>query len=322
MKAIVINEAGPPENLILAEVPDPEPGPGEVVVRVSYAGVNHGDIIRRRRGLFPVNAAPPYVLGLEGVGYITKLGKGVGSLKVNQRVGFLVENGAYGQLVRVPVPQVFPLPENITESVVAGSICIGTTAWQLLRLASPQRSQFLLVHGGAGGVGAALIQLCKKYPVHVIATVGSESKAAYASALEANDVINYQACDFAESVLSITGGIGVHTIFDGIGKNVVDGNFHCLRKGGLLLYYGSTSGHPQFPADQVLMNSLRVEGFVIFHLFGRPNLWNSGVKAVLGSLDDGSLKVSVDVLPMGDVGRAHTLIEERKVVGKLVLDMR
>jgi len=319
MKAILINEKGPADNLYIGELPDPTPGPSEVIIKLAYAGINHGDVIRRARGIFPAGRLPPFVLGLEGAGIVAGIGTNVKKFRIGQRVAFLAESGGYAELACVPESQVFALPDAISERSAAASVCVGLTAWHLVRIANLQPAQRVLVHAGAGGVGSTLIQLCKSHAIELFTTVGSEEKARFAQELGANHVINYRTCDFADRTLELTNGKGVETIFDCIGRDVVDGNFRCLARGGQILYYGSASGHAQFPGDKILNNEARITGFVIFGTFRSPTLWQQGVEGLLQALTEGIIRMNIEELPMKDVVAAHKKLENRTVHGKMVL---
>lgn len=321
MKAIAVYEAGPPESLAVAELPEPMPGPNEILIQVRYSGVNHGDVLRRKRGIFPPNTNPPHILGFEGAGTIKALGKRVTQFKQGQRVGFLVESGAYAQVVSIPESHAFLIPDGLPDSIVAGSVCVGTTAWHLVRLASLARGQAVLIHGGTGGAGSALVQMCKKYNVSVLTTVGSNAKAKYAREIGANEVINYREENVVERVMQATNDRGVDVVFDCVGAAVVGMSLACLRKGGLLLYFGSSSGHPQFPGDKILSNELRINGFVIFSTFQHPHVWQAGVDGLVGALKDGTLRTDPTILPMEKAAQAHKMLEEHSIIGKIVLDM-
>jgi NADPH:quinone reductase len=321
MKAIVVYDKGPADRLLIEEVPDPRPGPSDVIVEVSYSGVNHGDVIRRERGLFPKAARPPYVLGLEGAGIVGCVGDDVQRFRVGQRVAFLVESGGYAQRVCVPEAQLIPLPDSISDAVAAGSVCVGLTAYHLTRLARLKPEQSVLVHGGAGGVGSVLVQFCRQHGVRVFSTVGSKPKAVFAREHGADVVIDRAQESFGDRLLEITHGRGVDVIFDCIGKEVVQENFRCLAEGGLLLYYGSTSGHPQFPGGDVLMKELHIQGFVVFNTWRNRDMWREGVDGLVSALLDGSVRVAVKSLRMVDAAIAHRMLEGRAVSGKLVLDM-
>jgi NADPH2:quinone reductase len=233
-----------------------------------------------------------------------------------------VESGAYAQVVYVPEGQAFVIPEEIPDTVAGSSICVGLTAWHLLRVAALKPGQTVLVHGGAGGVGSTLVQMCKKRSAKVITTVGSDEKAAFAQAMGADCVIDYGREEFSEKVLDFTDGCGVEVIFDCVGRVVTDGNFACLQNGGQIVYFGSASGHAQFPGDKVLNKAARITGFVIFNMFRSQVLWQQGVNGLLTVLMDGSIATRVKELPMADVVAAHKMLESRQVSGKLVLDMR
>ncbi|HWL37509.1 MAG TPA: zinc-binding dehydrogenase [Frankiaceae bacterium] len=179
------------------------------------------------------------------------------------------------------------------------------------------------MHAAAGAVSSCLIQFARKHPISILGTVGSPDKASYASQLGASPVFGYgDGRDFASDVMDATSGAGVDVIFDCVGAETAAGNTECLAAGGQLLYYGSASGHGQYAGERLLTKRLRVEGFVIFSLFERPLVWSYGVSALLGSLRDGSLSLDVSTLPLSDVAKAHRMIEDRSLRGKVVLDTR
>jgi NADPH2:quinone reductase len=322
MKAIGVFEAGSPEQLRVIDLPDPHPGPGEVIIKNAFAGVNHGDVIRRKRGLFPPNSQPPYVLGFEGAGVVSEAGKET-TLKVGERVAFFVESGGYAQLVRVNERQVVRLPESVTLETAAGAICVGATAWHILTLAALKPGSSVVVHGGAGGVGSALLQFGREMELRQLATVGSsEEKAKYARDLGADDVVVRSRENFAERAVEFGGARGVDAIFDCIGAEVVDANLRVLRPGGMLVYYGSTSGHPNFPGGTVLMKSLRIQGFVIFDVMHDEARWSRGTEAVFMALAHKKYRINIErIVPLESAPEAHALLEARQVIGKVIIDM-
>lgn len=319
MKAITLLEAGPPESFLVAEVPMPVVGDDDVLVRLRYASVNHGDVVRRKRGLFPPGFQPPYILGFEGSGRVVDVGKNVSGFRTDDRVGFLAESGAYAQFASIPQYQVFQIPQSVSDDAAAAATCVGTTAWHLLRVAGMKSGQTILVHGSGGGVGSMLVQFAGLLGVIRIATVGSPDKKRFAQSLRAEHVL-VTSEDFGARALEITGGVGVDAIFDCVGQTVLDGNLKALRRGGTWMYYGSTSGHPAFPGGTILMNGLRIQGFVIFDVLRQSAAWAEGVAALLQALGEGRVSVHIDrVLRMEDVAEAHRLLEQRAVKGKILL---
>lgn len=319
MRAMAISEAGPTDNFRLIELPDPQPGSREVLVRISHIGINHGDVIRRKRGLFPRGMSPPYILGFEGTGIVAGVGDVVTEFREGDRVAFLVEHGAYADAIAVPSHQVFHVPNTMSDAEAAAVPCTGLTAWYLWELAHVPAGETVLIHGGAGGVGSALLQLGRGRGVRQIATVGSQEKAKTATASGADDVIVYTEADFAARAQEITNGLGVSVIFDCVGRDVTEGNLKILNRGGTWLYYGSASGHAEFPGLSVLMNSLRIQGFVVFDQIQTP-AWGKSVESMMRACELRLLRPQIDrVLALDEIPVAHRLIEERTVSGKLVV---
>lgn len=321
MKAIGVFEAGSPEQLRVIDLPDPHPGPGEVVIRNAFAGVNHGDVIRRKRGLFPLNSRPPYVLGFEGAGIVNEVGTG-SSVRLGERVAFFGEAGGYSQLVRVRDDQVVRIPEGVGLETAASAICVGATAWHILRLAGVTAGKKVVVHGGAGGVGSALLQFGKEVGLRQLTTVGSERKAEYAKQLGPEEIVVRPRESFAERALAFGADEGIDAIFDCIGAEVLEDNLKVLKPGGVLIYYGSTSGHPSFPGATILMKSLRIQGFVIFDIVHDAERWRMGTEAVFAALATGTYKIKIhEIVPLRDAAEAHRLLESRQVMGKVAIDM-
>ncbi len=322
MKALGVFEAGAPENLRIIELPDPHPAASEVVIKTAFAGVNYGDVIRRKRGLFPKDKESPYVLGFEGAGIVYQAGEGT-SLKEGERVAFFVESGGYAQLVRVNEAYVSRIPESVSLEVAAGATCVGTTAWHILNLAALKPGCKVIVHGGAGGVGSALLQFGREFGLRQLATVGSsEEKARYAKGLGADEVVVRSRENFAARAMEFGAETGVDAIFDCIGAEVVEDNLKVLKSGGMLVYYGSTSGHPNFPGGTVLMKGLRIQGFVIFDVMYDKSRWRKGADAVFEALASKKYSINIEkVVPMENAREAHELLEARQVIGKVVVDM-
>lgn len=321
MKAIIIKHPGDVDVLNLADIPAPSPKADEILVRNSYVGVNYGDVIKRRRGGFETGGASYYVAGFEGVGEVVGVGAEITTAKIGDVVGYLAPSGAYGEFIAVPAKQSFKVIAAAEQAVVAGSICVGLTAWNLLELSGTKPGDTALVHGGAGGVGSTLLQMARSRGIKSIATVGSDEKAAYAAACGADKTILHREGDFAAQVLAMTAGVGADVIFDCVGQSVVEGNARCIRENGRWLYYGSTSGHAAFPGMAILSRSIRLIGFVVFETMRRDEWWKRSVQALTESIEQKSFEPKVEVFPARDIRAVHRSLEERQFVGKAVLDM-
>lgn len=324
MKAVAIKEPGPPHVLKVVEVPDPEPGNNQVVIDQSFAAVNYGDIIRRKRGLFKLNNLGLFVPGFEGAGKIVSVESGVGGFKKGDRVSYLHEfGGGYGQKICVDEQYVFKVPDSVDDEIAAGLTCVGATAWHLLRTSAIEKNQWILIHGATGGVGLMLLQLAKIMGIKTIAIVGTNEKMDFLKQFDIDKILVRDSNEINNQILSVTDNKGVHAIFDCVGQAVLDMNLKVIRSGGTILYYGSTSGHSNFPGSEILMNSLNIEGFVIFKLLQDKQKWQEGMENLYTYITQKKLRVNIDqILPMEMAPQAHQLLEDRKVIGKILLDMR
>ncbi len=245
MHAVVITEPGGPEVLSWLEVPDPVPGPGEVVIDIAASGVNRADLAQRQ-GLYPPPpGAPPYP-GLECSGQIRAVGDGVTGWQPGDEVCALLSGGGYAEQVVVPAGQVLPVPGKAGKDGVIRAAAFPETActvyanvFQLARLAA---GETLLVHGGASGIGTMAIQLGKAFGAMVACTAGSPQKLARCRELGADVAINYRDTDFVAAVLDATGGAGADVILDIMGASYLARNLAALAIGGRLVVIGRQGG--------------------------------------------------------------------------------
>ena len=326
MRAIAIASFGAPQVLAPAEVATPGPRVGEVRVKVEYAGVNYIDV-DMRNGSYArsqtYQTPLPMVPGMEGSGVVEALGEGVSGLAVGQRVAWCISRGAYAEYAVVPAWKLVPVPDRVTLDVACALMLQGSTAHYLTHSARALESgDVCLVHAGAGGVGQLLIQLAKWRGATVIATVGSADKAAIARELGADHVVLYRDVDFQDAVREITGGRGVDVAYDSVGRDTVHRSIRSLRRRGLCIMFGASSG--QVEAIEPL--ELAEAGSVFFT---RPHLADymrdaaevrGRASDLFDALRDGRLKVRIDrVLPLEHAGEAHRAIEARETRGKLLL---
>ena len=324
MKAIIIEEAGSPEVLQFRDLPNPVPSDNEVIIEQSFAGVNYGDVIRRKRGLFQLNSAGFYIPGFEGVGNIIGRGKAVKDLKIGERVIYLNElGGGYAQHVSVNEKNVLAIPDIIPDHVAAALPCVGATAWHLLKASKLKRGQWVLIHGATGGVGLILTQMALLKGARVIAVVGSENKKAIIDQYNGISIVGRFAGELSDQVMNLTDGYGIDVIFDCVGQDVLETNMKCIHSSGQILYYGSVSGHSIFPGVQILMNSLQIQGFNIFNTLKNKVAWQAGLKNLFTLISTGKINVRIsEVFPMSEAFKAHQLLESRKSTGKLLLDLK
>ncbi|MHB8425710.1 MAG: quinone oxidoreductase family protein [Gammaproteobacteria bacterium] len=320
MRAILVEKTGGPEVLRPAARPRPEPGAGEVRVKVGAAGVNFIDIYQRQ-GLYPMPL--PFVPGNEGAGTVEALGAGVGGFIVGDRVAWCGALGAYAEMACVPARQLVKLPAGLDVRAGAALMLQGMTAHYLAHSSYPlKRGETCLVHAAAGGVGLLLLQVARRLGARIIATVSTDEKAALARTAGADEVIFYERQDFAAEVRSLTDGAGVAVVYDSVGRSTFDKSLDCLAPRGYLVLFGQSSG-PVPPFDLQVLNrkgSLFVTRPTLAHYTRtREELqWRAG--DILGGAADGSLKLRIDSeFPLSEAAAAQTRLASRQSAGKILL---
>lgn len=317
----MVTEPGDLDVLQLQHREVPDPGPGQLLVRVSAAGVNFIDTYQRSGG-YPMKT--PYVMGIEGAGTVEAVGDGVAATKVGDRVAWPQVAGSAAGLALVPESATVPIPEPVPSELAAAAMLQGMTAHYLVNASYPvTEGDVVLVHAAAGGVGQLLIQLAKAKGARVIGTVSTEAKAAKARALGADEIINYsQVADLAATVRELTGGIGVAAVYDGVGKSTFEASLGSLRLRGTLALFGAASG-PVPPFDPQRLNAagslFLTRPTLAHHMASRQELLLRG-KAVLGAVADGSLRIEIGGrYPFTDAKQAYLDLTERRSTGKLLL---
>jgi NADPH2:quinone reductase len=318
--ALVVTEHGGLEVLQLQQREIDEPGEGQLLVRLAAAGVNYIDTYQRS-GRYPVPT--PYVMGSEGAGVVEAAGPGTGT-PLGSRVAWSGTLGSAAGLVLVPEQATVPVPDGLDPELAAAVMLQGMTAHYLVNSTYPvQAGDTVLVHAAAGGVGQLLIQLCKARGARVIGTVSTEQKAAKARALGCDELINYRDDpDVAAAVRELTGGVGVPVVYDGVGKDTFEGSLAALRRRGLLVLFGASSG-PVPPFDLQRLNpagSLYVTRPTLGdYTATRAELLERGT-AVLAAVADGSLAVEIGGrYPFSEARQAYLDLTGRRTTGKLLL---
>jgi NADPH2:quinone reductase len=320
MKAIRIHTPGGPEALTYEDVAEPAAGAGQAVVTLGACGVNFIDVYFRT-GAY--KAPLPLTIGLEGAGTVTAVGAGVADVKVGDRVAWTGVPGSYAQLTAVPSDRLVKLPEKLSFKDGAAAMLQGLTAHYLTVSTYPlKKGDVCLVQAAAGGMGLLLCQMAKMRGATVIGTVSTEEKAALAKQAGADHVILYTKQDFEAEVKRITGGAGVHVVYDGVGQSTFDKGLACLRPRGVMALFGQASG-PVPPLDLQILNA-RGSLFVTrpslnHHIAAREELLERS-RDVLGWIGDGKLKLRVEhQFPLAQAAEAHRALEGRKTTGKILL---
>jgi NADPH2:quinone reductase len=325
MKVIGVKKAGTAEEMKVVDIPNPLPQFNEVVIEQSFAAVNYGDVIRRKRGLFELGKHGYFIPGFEGVGRVVVVGNGVKRLKIGDRVSYLNgdQNGGYSQQICLKEQFAYKIPDSIPDETAAAMTCVGSAALSLTKLANIREGDWVIVHGASGGVGHTLVQLCMHKKAKVIAIVGAQEKSKFLERYSPSSIINRNETDIKTQIKNLTHGNGVTAIFDCVGKEVLDINMNCICKGGTILYYGSTSGHTDFPGMQILMNSLRIQGFNVFNAIQDSNEWNIITNKLISLVIDKKLEIHIDrILKMVEAPEAHKILEERHTMGKILLKIK
>lgn len=320
MRAVIASGSGGPEVLSVGELPDPVPGPGEVLVAVAATAVNRADTLQRQ-GFYPPPPGASDVIGLECSGTVAALGEGVEGWAVGDEVCALLAGGGYASYVVVPVGQLMPVPAGVSLVEAAALPEVACTVWSnVFMVAGLQPGDRFLVHGGSGGIGTMAIQLGSALSAKVFTTAGSADKLAACAELGADVTINYREEDFVE-VLRADGGADV--ILDNMGAAYLGRNVEALATEGRLVIIGMQGGSK----GELDINALlRKRGAVIAtSLRGRPAddkaaICASVVENVWPLVADGTVRPVVHAtMPLEDVAAAHALMESSDHIGKIVL---
>lgn len=320
MKAVRIHETGSPDVLRCEDVATPEPGQGQALVRLHAAGVNFLDIYHRT-GLTRMSL--PMILGSEGAGVVEAVGPGVSEVRPGDRVAYSNVLGSYAEYVVAPAWRLVSIPPNLDFIQAAAVMLQGMTAHYLVHTTYHLNpGEWTLVHAAAGGVGALLVQLAKRAGAQVIATVSTDAKAQIAREAGADYIVNYAETDFDEEAKRLTGGDGVHVVYDSVGRDTFPQSLNCLRLRGMLVLYGSSSGLVP-PVNPMVLNqkgSLFLTRPSLQHYTHTREELLQRAWDVLGWVSSGELTLRIDrTYPLADAAEAHRRLEGRHALGKLML---
>ncbi len=318
--------AGGPDVLELVEVPEPTPGPGEVVVQTAAAGINFIDTYRRS-GMYPMPF--PHVPGSEGAGTVRAVGEGVSDLAVGDTVAWADAPGSYAEFVRVPAARALKVPAGVDLDVAAAIPLQGLTAHYLATSTYPvQAGDTILVHAGAGGVGLLLTQLAAARGARVITTVSSAEKEQLSRAAGAAEVIRYDlltdlSAELPRIVRELAGG-GLPVVYDGVGRSTFDASLACLRPRGLMVLFGASSGAvPPFDLQRLNAGgSLYVTRPSLGHYIATTEELRSRADELFAAILDHRLDVRIgNRFPLAQARAAHEALEGRATTGKVILDI-
>ncbi|MGW5651662.1 NAD(P)H-quinone oxidoreductase [Streptomyces humi] len=323
MHAITIPEPGGPEALVWAEVPDPVPGDGEVLVEVVASAVNRADIMQRQGFYDPPPGASVYP-GLECSGRITAIGAGVSGWSVGDEVCALLAGGGYAEQVAVPAGQLLPVPDGVDLRQAAALPEVACTVWSNVFMISHLRpGETLLVHGGSSGIGTMAIQLGKAVGAKVAVTAGTKEKLDFCAELGADILVNYREQDFVEEVKAATDGAGADVILDNMGAKYLDRNVQALAVNGRLAIIGMQGGvKGELNIGALLGKRAAISAT---SLRARPLAEKAAIVAAVREhvwplIPQGHVRAIVDQeLPMAEAAQAHRVVEASTHIGKVLL---
>jgi putative PIG3 family NAD(P)H quinone oxidoreductase len=323
MRAIVVTEPGPPDVLRWAEVPDPEPGRGEVVLDIAAAGVNRADL-HQRQGNYPAPPGAPAWPGLECSGTVSSVGSGVASWTVGDQACALLAGGGYATKVAASAGRLLPVPAGVDLVTAAGLPEAMCTVWSNVFMTAGLRpGETLLVHGGGSGIGTAAIQLGSAIGATVAVTAGSETKLARCEELGASVLVNYREEDFVAVVRDATEGRGADVVLDVIGAKYLARNIDVLAPGGRLVVIGLQGGR-RAELDLSALMAKRA-ALIAATLRSRTDEEKATIVAAVREhvwplIESGDVKPVIDrVLPMSEAAEAHRVVEAGEHVGKVLL---
>jgi len=318
--AIRIHQPGGPEVLKWEEVEIGEPGPGEVRIQQAAVGLNFIDVYHRT-GLY--KQPLPFTPGVEGAGRVTAVGPGVERVKPGDRVAYAGPIGSYAEERLVPAGRLVKLPDDISFDQAAAMMLQGMTARMLLRAVFPVREgDTILIHAAAGGVGLAMCQWASALGATVIGTVSSEEKAELARAHGCDHPILYTHQDFVQEVKKLTGGEMLPVVYDSVGRTTFAKSLDCLKRRGLMVLFGSSSG----PVDAFDISILAQKGSLfltrptLFDYIGTRQELEQSAGDLFEMVSSGKVKVEVKQrFPLKEAAEAHRALEARQTTGSTIL---
>lgn len=319
--AMVVTTPGGPENFVRREIALPLPGPGEALVRHSAVGLNFLDVYHRS-GLYPWAEPRDLVPGSEAAGVVEAVGPGVTRLRVGDRVAYTHPLGAYATVRTLPADRLVKLPETVTDEQAASLMLKGLTAQYLIHSTFPvEPGMTVLVQAAAGGVGLILGQWLSAKGVTAIGTAGGPEKVALAKAHGYAHVIDYRAGDFAAEVRDLTGGVGVHAVYDSVGRDTWRGSLASLRVRGAFVCFGQASGMIEgFTLADLAKGSFTACRPVLFHYVADPDELAARSADLFAALASGAIRADVrQRRPLAQAAEAHRDLEARRTTGATVL---
>jgi putative PIG3 family NAD(P)H quinone oxidoreductase len=323
MRAIAIENPGPDYRLVPSDIPRPDPGPGEILIQVAAAGLNHADLLQAQGKYPPPPGASP-ILGMEVSGTVAALGPGVTAFGLGDPVCALLMGGGYADFTLAAVECVLPLPAGVTLTDAAALPEAHFTVWtNLMDSARLKSGERVLLHGGASGIGTAAIQLLAAHGHEIFTTAGSDEKCAVCERLGAKRAINYRREDFVAVIKEATGGKGVDVILDMVGGDYIQRNLQAAAVWGRIVNIGFQNG---FTAEvnftPLLIKRLSLMATTLRHrsLKEKEAIRDAVLKQVWPLIAQGRIRPVVDSrVPLAEAGKAHVRLRDGGHVGKILL---
>jgi NADPH:quinone reductase len=330
MKAAFLTHTGNPDVIVIGEQPTPAPKTGEVLIRVRVAAVNPMDTYIRK-GLVPAPAFP-YIIGCDFAGTVEALGEGVENFAVGQRVwgtnqGMVGRQGTFAELIAVHTDWVYPSPEKASDEALAACSLVGITAHLgLFQFGDLQPDDTVFINGGTGGVGAMAVQLAQAHGARVITTVGNDGKAALATKLGADVVINYKTDDLAARIREATDGAGVALWYETHREQDLDRIIPLMAKRGRIIVMAGRASRPILPVGPFYVNCLSLHGFAMFNCSALEQ--SICAEEIMEYLEEGRIQPVIGArLKLAEAEQAHQIQETGKLpdgtelIGKIVVQI-
>lgn len=326
MKAIVVNQTGPPEVMKLQEVDKPKPAADQVLIHVEAISINFADIKARQGQYHGVSSHAAFTPGLDCAGVVVETGAQVTRFKPGQRVMAFPTGGSYAEFVVAPENLTYPVPDEISSETAAASLTVGITTYNVIqRMARLEKGETILIHAAAGGIGSTAIQLAKLFGAsRIFGTVGNDEKIDQAKSFGADEVINYRSVDFVEEINTLTGGKGVDVILDTVAGENFEKSLKCLATFGRIVSFGHANNGsvPGIAKTDQLHSSCRsVIGYSTgTYRKNRPEFLREGAEKITDYLLQNQLKTVISKsFALEDAAEAHAHIESRASIGKVLL---
>jgi NADPH2:quinone reductase len=320
MKAIQVIQTGGPDQMQVAAIPTPRPGPKEALVKIAASGVNFIDVYFRI-GLYKADL--PFIPGNEAAGVVEAVGTEVTEVQPGDRVAYAMARGSYAEYALIPAWQLVKVPEHIDLKSAAAAMLQGMTAHYLTHSTFPlEPGHTCVVHAAAGGAGRLIVQMAKMRGARVLGTTSTEAKAALAREAGIDEIIFYTRQDFEAEVKRLTEGRGVDVVYDSVGAPTYMQGLNCLRPRGMMVLFGQSGGKVP-PLDPTILNTkgslfLTRPSLAHYAATREELLWRAG--DVLQWVASGKLKLAIDrIYPLSQAAQAHRDLESRATAGKLLL---